>query len=198
MIEPRTLLDKFPGEALQLRPPKLLCTQLVAMAHQGFDTTTLIGMQDTSFASAAQYVLHADAKGVSVNDARMESLLSQYVGPATAHPITADIVAAYMSSAKLQHQIGARQLLVDAADMAHITIRADSSASPLRDEWVRGSLGRLLEHADGAGATMPMFASEQRHAVDRLISRYPALAPTLDDQERDADDEEEAGDYAPQ
>jgi hypothetical protein len=197
MIEPRTLLDKFPGEALLRRPPDLLCTQLVAMAHQGFDTTTLIGMQDTAFASAAQYVLHADAKGVSVNDARMESLLSQYVGPTGAHPITADIVAAYMSSAKLQHQIGARQLLADAADMAHIAIQADSSAALLRDGWVRGSLDRLMEHAGGASATMPMFASEQRLAVDRLVSHYPALAPALDNQERDADDEEEAGDYAP-
>ncbi len=197
MIDPHTLLDKFPGEALKTRPPKLLCTQLVAMAHQGFDTTTLTAMQNTAFASVAQYVLHANAKGVSVNGPRMESLLSKYVGQASPHPITSDIVAAYMSNAKLQHQIGARQLLADAADMADITIPAHRSASLLRDQWVCGSLGQLLEHATSAGASMPMFASEQRLAVDRLISRYPALTPAFDDQERDADDEVEAGDYAP-
>ena len=197
MIVPTTLFETSNNDTAQLRPPALLCSQLIAMAHNGFDTTILTRMQNSAFASAAQFLLHATSKGVEIDNAQFENVLSQQVGPSAPAPVGPAIIASYMSAAKMQHQVDARQLLADAVSMAGILISADNPASIERDQWVRACLHQLVGHADTVGATMPMFANEQRSAIEHLVSRYPALTPAPIEDDAEFQEDEEANEYAP-
>lgn len=197
MIVPTTLFEKSKNDASQLRPTALLCSQLIAMAHNGFDTAILTGMQNTAFSSAAQLLLHAKAKGVQIDSVQFEDVLAQHVGPAATAPVSPAIIASYMSAAKMQHQIEARQLLADAVSLADISISDDSPASTERDLWVRACLHQLIEHSNTIGATMPMFANEQRAGIEHLLSRYPALTPALNEDATELQENEEANEYAP-
>jgi hypothetical protein len=198
MIDPTTLIDKVTHSEMP-RPwhSKLVCFQLIAMAQSGFDTDVLIRMQNAAFASAAQFVLHAEAKGLQVDDFHLERILTNYVGPSSASPLSADLLTEYMNSAKLHQQLGPRQLLVDAADLAAIELPGTSDACAARDAWLGATLRALGEHASGANASTPMFAAEQRRGIEQISRLVPAAMLELQVDDVTGDDDDDVSHHAP-